>query len=97
MPAHEGAMLAAFDNDIERTIASLRKAMNLGLRDRNFGFSESSFSHFQDDPQFVALRDELERLNAKEHQQVLQLICFANPAPDEWQPLPETCATVTPR
>jgi TolB-like protein len=89
------AMLAAFDNDTDRVIASLRRAIKLGLREKNFKFSESSFVRFRDDPQFVALRGELESLIAKEREQVLQLICFSNPAPQEWQPLPETCEGVT--
>jgi hypothetical protein len=29
-----------------------------------------------------------------EHDKVLQLICFNNPTPDNWQPLPETCEGV---
>jgi hypothetical protein len=30
-----------------------------------------------------------------ERRAILQLICFHNPAPDEWQPLPATCTDVT--
>jgi hypothetical protein len=87
-------MLAAFDNDTDRVIASLKKAMKLGLRDTNFHFSNSSFAHLRGEPWFVALLEELEGLVAAEHEDVLQLICFNNPAPDEWQPLPETCEAI---
>jgi hypothetical protein len=31
---------------------------------------------------------------ADEHEKVLQLICFSNPVPDQWQPLLETCEGV---
>jgi hypothetical protein len=31
---------------------------------------------------------------AEEHSKVLQLICFNNPVPDDWQPMPETCEGV---
>jgi TolB-like protein/Tfp pilus assembly protein PilF len=91
------AMLAAFENDTERVIASLEKAMKLGLRDTNFHFSTSSFAHLRGEPRFVALLEELEGLIAAEHKDVLQLVCFNNPVPDEWQPLPETCEGVVER
>ena len=85
------AILAAFDNDTDRVIASLEKAIERGLRDLAFHYSAASFAQFEDEPRFVALRDEVERLIAEEHDNVLQLICFNNPVPDDWQPLPETC------
>ncbi len=91
------AMLAAFDNDTDRVITSLEKAMILGLRDRNFHFNTSSFVRLRDEPRFDAVLEELEELIAEESEQVLQLICFNNPAPDEWQPLPETCEDVVER
>jgi hypothetical protein len=31
---------------------------------------------------------------AVERQKTLQMICFDNPNPGEWQPLPETCEGV---
>jgi len=85
------AMLAAFDNDTDRTFASLEKATELGLRDTSLGFSESSFVRFREEPRFVALIADIEKLVAAEREKILQLICFDNPAPDEWKPLPETC------
>jgi TolB-like protein len=91
------AMLAAFDNDIERVIESLKKAIKLGLRDQNLHFSTSSFVRLRGEPRFVALLAEMDKLIAEEHKTVLQLICFNNPAPEEWQPLPETCEGVVER
>jgi hypothetical protein len=43
---------------------------------------------------FVALQNELDAILAVEHDKVLQLICFNNPVPGDWQPLPETCEGV---
>lgn len=48
----------------------------------------------QQDPRFVALREELHAILAVEHDKVLQVICFNNPVPDDWQPMPETCEGV---
>jgi hypothetical protein len=36
----------------------------------------------------------MEAIVAEEHEKILQLICFNNPVPDEWQPMPETCEGV---
>jgi hypothetical protein len=44
-----------------------------------------------DDPRFVAMQQELDGILDKERAKVLQLLCFNNPAPAGWQPLPETC------
>jgi hypothetical protein len=49
------------------------------------------------DPRFVALRQELEAKLAAEHDKVLQLVCFNNPVPGDWQPMPETCEGVEER
>ena len=55
---------------------------------------ELGFENLADDPQFIAVRNELADIIANEHKKVLQLICFNNPEPDNWQPLPETCEGV---
>jgi len=36
----------------------------------------------------------LDAILAVEHEKILQLICFNNPVPDEWQPMSETCEGV---
>jgi hypothetical protein len=48
----------------------------------------------RDKPRFVELQRELDAILAVEHGKILQLICFDNPVPDEWQPMPETCEGV---
>jgi hypothetical protein len=55
---------------------------------------EPVFDDLRDDPRFVALRQEMDVLLAEEHDKVLQLICFNNPVPEDWRPMPETCEGV---
>jgi tetratricopeptide (TPR) repeat protein len=87
------AMLAAFDADTDRAIAALRSAIQRGLRFLIF-VDEPVFDDLRDDPRFVALRQEMDVLLAEEHDKVLQLICFNNPVPEDWRPMPETCEGV---
>ena len=87
------AMLAAFDHDTDGAIAALRSAVRNGLTWRVFLY-DPVFEDVQDEPGFIALRQELDEILAQEHDKILQLICFNNPVPDEWQPLPETCQGV---
>jgi TolB-like protein/Tfp pilus assembly protein PilF len=88
------AQLAAFDNDPDHAISSLKSAVQRGLRNRPYTFEDPIFESLQDDSRFIALREELAEILADEHAKVLQLICFNNPVPDDWQPLPETCEGV---
>jgi len=88
------AMLAAFDKDFDRVIQSLEKAMAMGLRNRSFHFMAASFERYREEPRFARLVDRMSMLVEEEHEKVLQLICYHNPAPDEWWPLPETCMGV---
>jgi len=87
------AMIGAFDHDPEGVIAALKSAIQLGLRDPQV-FYDPIFEDLWDEPRFVALQQELDAILAVEHAKVLQLICFNNPTPDNWQPLPETCEGV---
>jgi len=84
------AMLAAFEHDPDRLISALKSAMQHGLRDPQF-FDDAIFEYLRDEPRFVALQQELDAILAAEHDKVLQLICFNNPVPEDWQPMPETC------
>ncbi len=84
------AMLAAFEHDPDRVIAALKSSMRRGLRIPNI-LDEPIFEELRDEPRFTALQREMDALLAEEHDKVLQLICFNNPVPDDWQPLPETC------
>jgi tetratricopeptide (TPR) repeat protein len=87
------AMIAAFEHDPDRVIAALKSSMRRGLRIPNI-FDEPIFEDLRDEPRFTALQREMDALLAEEHDKVLQLICFNNPVPDDWQPLPETCEGV---
>ena len=87
------AMIAAFENDPDRVIAALKSAVQLGLRNPQF-FNDLIFEDLWGEPRFVALQQELDTILAAEHDKVLQLICFNNPAPENWQPLPQTCEGV---
>ena len=86
-------MIAAFEHDPDRTITALKSAMQLGLRNPQF-FDDLIFEDLWDEPRFVALQQEVDSILAAEHDKVLQLICFNNPVPGAWQPLPETCEGV---
>ncbi len=87
------AMIAAFEHDPDRTLAALELCIQRGLRWPMF-FDDPVFEALRDDARFVRLRQTVEALVAEEHEKVLQLICFNNPVPDDWQPMPETCAGV---
>jgi hypothetical protein len=87
------AMIAALEGDPESAISLIRDALDRGLTERLF-FIEPAFENLREDAEFLALKDELERRLLQEHERVLQLICFENPVPDAWQPLPETCEGV---
>jgi hypothetical protein len=54
-------------------------------------FSDPMFEELRDDPGYARVRQEFEAALAAEREKVLQLICFNNPVPDDWQPMPETC------
>ena len=87
------AMIAAFDHDPERVVEALKAAIQLGLRNRQV-FDDPIFEDMRDEPHFVVFQQELDIVLAAEHDKVLQLICFNNPVPDNWQPLPKTCEGV---
>jgi tetratricopeptide (TPR) repeat protein len=87
------AMIAAFENDPDRVIAALKSAVQRGLRDSQV-FDDPIFEDLWNEPRFVALQKELDTILAAEHDKVLQLICFNNPVPGDWQPMPETCEGV---
>jgi TolB-like protein len=87
------AMIAAFENNPDRVIAALKSAVQHGLRNLQY-FDDFIFEDLWDEPRFVALQQELDTILAAEQDKVLQLICFNNPVPSGWQPMPETCEGV---
>jgi len=89
----ETAMIAAFDNNPDGVITALKSALRLGLRNSQV-FGDPILESMWNEPRFVALQQELKVILAAEHDKVLQLICFNNPAPGNWQPLPKTCKGV---
>jgi hypothetical protein len=88
------AMIAILDDDPERAIEELRT----GIRDHGLRvdlyFDEPIFDAIRNELGFIDVRKELDTIIAIEHEKVLQLICFNNPVPNEWRPLPETCEGV---
>ena len=87
------AMIAAFDGDQDAVNAAFRAAIDNGMR---LPFWEQPiFDGFRDDPGMIALADALDAIRKLEHQKVLQLICFENPTPNAWRPMPETCVGAT--
>lgn len=92
--ATDEATIAAFDHDSDAVMTSIEKALQLGLRDPTF-LRDSMFDEFRDDHRFIGLEQKLSTLLAEQHLKVLQLICFDNPVPQAWRPLPDTCEGVS--
>jgi len=87
-------MIAAFNHDDDAAIVSMQAAFERGFRNPTF-YSDPIFGDVWDDPRIVAQVQKLDADLARQHEEVLQILCFNNPVPDAWRPLPETCAGVT--
>jgi TolB-like protein/Tfp pilus assembly protein PilF len=88
-----GADIALFDGDYDKAFAYLESSVDKGLRDKAV-FKDFDFDNIRDDPRFIAIQTKFDAILAEEHEKVLQLICFNNPVPDIWRPMPETCERV---
>jgi len=83
--AMEGNEAAAFE--------ALRTALSLGLRQPSF-LKDPVFDELAEHPEMLALKAELQAMLDVERAEILQLICYNNPAFDTWQPRRETCENV---
>ena len=90
------AMIAAFEHNPDLVINAMKSAIQSGMRNTQI-FDDPIFENMWNEPRFGALQQELNIILAAEHDKVLQLICFNNPVPDNWQPMPETCEGVEER
>ena len=86
------AMIAAFEGNHDAAISALRAALANGMRVSIF--DDPIFDDLRSHDGFVALAGEFDATVAQEHAKVLQLICYENPTPNAWRPLPETCEGV---
>ena len=84
------AMVAASEHDMDGAVSNLINAVRLGLRNSQ-AFDDPVFDDIRDAPRFATPQQELQTILEVEHDKVLQLICFDNPVPGNWQPLTETC------
>ena len=87
--------LAIFDGDYDRAVALMSSSIDRGLRDWAV-FENPLGDALIDRADYQALQARLKAILEVEHRKALQLICFDNPVPDDWRPLPETCADVIP-
>ena len=89
------AIVAALEGNNASALENIAKAIEHGPRDPSL-FSEPAFVAFRDSPEFQALESRLDSILAAQRVTALQMVCFENPVPDSWQPLPETCTGVEP-
>jgi TolB-like protein len=87
------AILDALDGDNHTALENIEKAIEMGPRDPSL-FSEPAFDTLRELSEFQELKSRQESILAEQRIKALQMICFNNPIPDTWQPLPETCVGV---
>ena len=87
------AMVASYHGDIDATVRLLREAVDNGFR-YAIMFTDPVFDATKDDERFIKIESEVLQALVLERDKALQLMCFNNPVPGAWQPLPETCEGV---
>lgn len=89
------AIMAASLGDQERALLALRHSRESGMWEPLY-FDDPAFEALRSNPEFLTLRAEVNQLLEREHDEMLQVMCFDNPIPDTWEPLDRTCIGVTP-
>ena len=87
------AILEAVQGNEAMALHNIQLAIEAGLTDRSV-FSEPAFEALRGSQAFIALELKLDTFLASEREKALQMICYNNPVPESWQPLPETCEGV---
>jgi TolB-like protein/lipoprotein NlpI len=87
------AVLHAVDGAYDTALEEIDKATRIGPRDPSI-FSEPAFDAIRDTNRFEALEARLKSFLAGERARAVQMLCFDNPVPETWEPLPETCAGI---
>jgi tetratricopeptide (TPR) repeat protein len=88
------AIIAAVRGDDSIAMEMFAQAVRNGPHDPSL-FSEPAFDRFRNDAAFEALQAEFQTNLDSQRIAARQMLCFDNPAPDAWPPLPETCAGIS--
>ena len=87
------SQLAVFEGETDRALDLLATILRPGLVG-SWAFNDPIYATISEEPRFIELRRQFDANVAATREEVLQIICFDNPAPETWQPLPETCEGV---
>ena len=55
-------------------------------------FDLPAFDELQDNPAFIAQRERLAEIVARQRAAVLEMLCGPEPIVSSWEPAPETCS-----
>jgi hypothetical protein len=87
------ARLHAYHGRRADSIAALEMAYQRGLRTEQL-IAGVLFDDIREDPRVQKVIADMQRGLDLERHKALQMMCFANPVPGAWQPLPDTCKGV---
>ena len=85
------AHLAAVEGRHDDAIAAIAEAIDAGMRGQPV-FYLPVFDELQDDPAFIAQRERLAEIVARQRAAVLEMLCGPEPIVSSWEPAPETCS-----